>query len=368
MKKLTALLLTLTLLASTFIFAIPVSATEDTTVTDSTDTTEDTADEYGNLYSQDGLWKYKEYNRIRFSSKDDYSYRITSYYGDETDVTLPEEIDGHKITCVSTGDGWSTVENLTIPVTYDYFEHINFENLKTVTFSRDYEAGTNVYINDKLFSGCASLESVVLPNIMTYTYTSYHLWGDVESTTTYSSIPGYCFANCTSLKSIVFPEDVTEIGMGAFMGCSSLEELVIPDSVELIDEGAFEGCTSLKTVTLPNSLQTYKRSSYDEEITFITTNENIWDILMSSLNTKFTTYSEEELKEIFNIIIQVDTEVAGDVNGDGTLDINDVTIVQKKLADIYTFDINNSDYNSDGKTNIRDATEMQRALAHISET
>ena len=61
---------------------------------------------------------------------------------------------------------------------------------------------------------------------------------------------------CTDkdVKSVVIPENVTEIGFSAFRGCSSLSSVVIPSSVKKIGTWAFDGCTSLSSVSIPSSV------------------------------------------------------------------------------------------------------------------
>ena len=51
------------------------------------------------------------------------------------------------------------------------------------------------------------------------------------------------FEGCTSLSSLVIPDSVTSIGVGAFQFCSSLNDIIIPDSVNSIGDGAFEDCS-----------------------------------------------------------------------------------------------------------------------------
>ena len=56
-----------------------------------------------------------------------------------------------------------------------------------------------------------------------------------------------------SLKSVVIPWGVNEIGSYAFRLCPNLESVSIPESVRTIENFAFNG-TKLSTVTLPNSV------------------------------------------------------------------------------------------------------------------
>lgn len=62
------------------------------------------------------------------------------------------------------------------------------------------------------------------------------------------------FKDCTTMKSVVIPESVTNIGNAAFYGCTGLTQITIPDSVTNIGAYAFEGCTNLTEIKLPSRL------------------------------------------------------------------------------------------------------------------
>ncbi|MCD8180421.1 MAG: leucine-rich repeat domain-containing protein, partial [Firmicutes bacterium] len=62
------------------------------------------------------------------------------------------------------------------------------------------------------------------------------------------------FYDCTSLKSVTLPNDLTSIGYQAFAECSSLEEINIPTKVKTIGSNAFYNCRTLKNVTMPDSI------------------------------------------------------------------------------------------------------------------
>ena len=51
-----------------------------------------------------------------------------------------------------------------------------------------------------------------------------------------------CCEKCYSLKTIIIPNGVTEIGGGAFSGCTNLVSITIPDTVTNIGEESFQGC------------------------------------------------------------------------------------------------------------------------------
>ncbi|MBR5642865.1 MAG: leucine-rich repeat domain-containing protein [Salinivirgaceae bacterium] len=58
----------------------------------------------------------------------------------------------------------------------------------------------------------------------------------------------------SGLTSIVIPNSVTKIGLGAFSDCSNLESVVIPNSVTSIGNEVFNGCISLTSITIPKSV------------------------------------------------------------------------------------------------------------------
>ena len=62
------------------------------------------------------------------------------------------------------------------------------------------------------------------------------------------------FAYCTSLTSIEIPSSVTSIGDGAFVVCVSLTNVTIGDGLISIENNTFANCSSLKDIIIPNSV------------------------------------------------------------------------------------------------------------------
>lgn len=92
-----------------------------------------------------------------------------------------------------------------------------------------------VTLEEYAFSDCDLLNAVYLPNDL-------------------SEVPNHLFYNCSSLKSISIPYNVTSIGDWSFAN-TSIELIVIPKSVKSIGEYAFHYCDELTSVTLPEGLQ-----------------------------------------------------------------------------------------------------------------
>jgi ankyrin repeat protein len=66
------------------------------------------------------------------------------------------------------------------------------------------------------------------------------------------------FATCSTMEfaKLVFPRDLSTIGMRAFEGCSALERVVIPPGVKTIGDHAFARCSGLTHVEIPSSVVT----------------------------------------------------------------------------------------------------------------
>lgn len=73
-----------------------------------------------------------------------------------------------------------------------------------------------------------------------------------------NEIPAYAFVKGapgnSNLQSIMLPQSLTSIGLGAFDFCIGLTDIVIPSMVTSIKQQAFYNCSGLKSVTLPSSI------------------------------------------------------------------------------------------------------------------
>ena len=76
----------------------------------------------------------------------------------------------------------------------------------------------------------------------------------------FTTIAGSCFEGCTSLKNVIFSEELTTISGLAFAD-SGLESVTLPQSVTSITT-AFQGCTALKELILPASVVTVSASAF----------------------------------------------------------------------------------------------------------
>ena len=115
-----------------------------------------------------------------------------------------------------------------------------------------------ISIRDSAFSCCKSLTSITIPDsvisIGDETFSSCVSLTSVTIPDSVTSIGDSAFSSCVSLTSVTIPDSVTSIGNIAFSFCTSLTSITIPDSVTSIGDGAFYACYSLTSITIPDSV------------------------------------------------------------------------------------------------------------------
>ncbi len=228
-------------------------------------------------------------------------------------LTIPNEINGRTITMI------------------DSYAFRNDGTLKTL----DLSVATGITsISTGAFLGCTSLESIVIPSNVLYTYEDL-------------------FRGCTSLQSAEVYAPITSINEYMFGNCSALKEFTVPATATRIDKFAFENCASLETVTIPESVTRIAVTAF----------RNCPNLTLKVYEDSYAHAFAVE-NEIPYVLIQ--TYEPGDVDRDGALSITDVTLIQKYLAELATLDDEQlllADYLSDGDVNIADATAIQIAIA-----
>ena len=115
-----------------------------------------------------------------------------------------------------------------------------------------------ISIRDSAFSCCKSLTSITIPDSVTSigdeTFSSCVSLTSVTIPDSVTSIGDSAFSSCVSLTSVTIPDSVTSIGNIAFSFCTSLTSITITDSVTSIGDGAFYACYSLTSITIPDSV------------------------------------------------------------------------------------------------------------------
>lgn len=128
------------------------------------------------------------------------TYSLLAYLGDESEVTVPATVDGHKIDTYESGLFLKQADNSNRRLRETYTAN---ETLVTVTFAEGVD---------------------VIPDLACYM--------------------------CVNLQTVNISSTVKKIGDFSFFGCGKLESISIPSSVNHIGAYTFRECASLKTVNI----------------------------------------------------------------------------------------------------------------------
>ena len=175
-------------------------------------------------------------------------------------------------------------------------------------------------------------------------------------------------------KKITIPDSVASIGDSVFEGCAAMNEVKLPKNIEIISECTFKGCGSLKEVTVPKSVTSIGEYAlgYSDEWN---DDENArgykkYDgfTIKGCRGTEAERYANDNGFTFIALDDGPNPTVYGDANGDGEIDISDVTAIQKYAAAYEKFNaaqLKYADVNKDGAVDINDATAVQKYIAGI---
>lgn len=114
-----------------------------------------------------------------------------------------------------------------------------------------------LFIAKKLYLNGELLTEVSIPDGITevrdYTFNGYTMMTTLTLSEGVVKIGKYAFAR-TLITQVRIPDNVTNLGEGAFSDCGNLESVSFGVGLKTIGERAFDGCYSLSDVTLPGGL------------------------------------------------------------------------------------------------------------------
>ncbi len=166
-----------------------------------------------------------------------------------TDLTIPSTIS--KINDF-VFYGCTSLESVTIPQSVTSIGSSAFRgctNLVSITIEGD----SLTSIGFGSFDDCRNLTSVYISSIENWLKIEFSCTGDFQSSNPLSN-GANLYLNGSLVTDLTVPVGITEIKIGAFVGCTSLESITIPQSVTSIGESVFKGCTKLESITIPSSV------------------------------------------------------------------------------------------------------------------
>lgn len=215
----------------------------------------------------------------------DYSYeilndgtlRLYQYEGTDTNIVVPDTIDGRKVTVLGNSTFQyctqaSDIESVTLPdslTTIEKNAFYNCEKLKSVTIPQNVSSiglaafveglsesslteikvdPENPYFSEKdgvVFSKDGT-KLIVFPSGRS---------GDYQIPDGTVSVGDYAFYYCVNVSSITVPGSVRSLGEGAFGNCSSLTKAVLNEGLEEIGEYVFQSNSGIRDIIIPASVK-----------------------------------------------------------------------------------------------------------------
>lgn len=214
---------------------------------------------------------------------------IKGYNGTDSEVYIPQMVEGYIVTSVGGFERNSTVTKVIVPdgVTeiqkYCFYNCMNLEEVDlpdSITSLgeccfEECEALSKVNIPHGLreigrraFCKTTSLKSaLIIPEGVKSIEDSTFFKCGAEEIELPSSITfiGTDSFYCSKLKSIIIPEKVKEVGYDVFRGCENLELVDIRNKM-YISVGTFSGCTNLKSLVCRNKDIAFETSLYEKNL------------------------------------------------------------------------------------------------------
>ena len=197
---------------------------------------------------------------------------ISRYLGKDSEVTVPETIDGYTVGEI--GDlafaggifedeyfdfilDENQITSVVLPETVKKIGAFAFEYNRSLV-SVDLPDAVEV-IPSSAFERCSSLENIDWPaNLKAIGPMAFYACKgltDIQLPEGIVRIGSNAFGLCKYLQSVSLPETLEHIGYYAFYKDSSLESISIPDGVTEIGDGAFMYCTALEEAKLPAEIE-----------------------------------------------------------------------------------------------------------------
>ena len=215
----------------------------------------------------------------------DYSYeilndgtlRLYQYEGTDTNIVVPDTIDGRKVTVLGNSTFQyctqaSDIESVTLPdslTTIEKNAFYNCEKLKSVTIPPNVSSiGLAAFVEG--LSESSLTEIKVDPEnpyfsekdgvVFSKDGTKLIMFpsgrsGDYQIPDGTVSVGDYAFYYCVNVSSITVPGSVRSLGEGAFGNCSSLTKAVLNEGLEEIGEYAFQSSSGIRDIIIPTSVK-----------------------------------------------------------------------------------------------------------------
>ena len=190
-----------------------------------------------------------EKEMMAFAAVSQIEYNVLiKYLGEDEQVVLPEGIVAIDVRAFEYNRSLKSVSIPSSVASIETGAFVNCWGLTTLHVHEDnpkYHSAGNCIIETgrkKLIVGCAHSQ--------------------IPDDGSVTSIGGWAFFGCVSLKKSILPQQITSIEHDAFYGCRDLSMLKLNDGLREIGTCAFYNCESLTSMTIPESVMSIGKEAF----------------------------------------------------------------------------------------------------------
>ncbi len=175
-----------------------------------------------------------------------------------------------------------------------------------------------------------------------------------------TSVDQHAFENCKRMTEFVVGTGVNTIDQFVLTGCSALRRVELGSNVASISANSFNGCSKIKTLRV-------RRTTPPNATSGVFNDLDKWSCTLYVPKGTVNAYKNADEWKTFFFISDDETEPSdGDVNGDGKVNVSDVTALINMIMGITTMDEASADVNGDGKVNVSDVSALINIILGIN--
>ena len=275
-------------------------------------------------------------------------------------VTLPESLKSIQIAAFNNDAAMSSI---TFPAALEGIGASAFANcpsLKDVTFNTSHY---NMTIGVDAFKGSNAISKVKVAHLDSWVSINF---SNPEANP--ASIAKRIYnGSGTEIINAEVPEGPIYVNNNAFYNCQRLQSVTLPSSIQLINDNIFYGCSSLKKVvskaTNPPAFIGVKDPAEMNSVF------EAADLYVPS--TSVSSYASDDWWKRFKQLFKYNepaTYKAGDANGDGNVNVFDVTAIVNYIlgSPSGNFVFQAADVNNDGNVNVFDVTKVVNIILGVN--